>query len=82
VLLYKAKALNGLKMHTAARDTLTPLLRRKKGRSESLMLAVRYERGLTYEALGQHKRARSDFERVFAADPDFENVSARLAVDR
>jgi len=78
LLLYKARALNGLKMHTAARDILTKMLRRKKDRSDDLMLALRYERALTYESLGQAKRARSDFEKIYAEDPDFEDVAKRL----
>jgi tetratricopeptide (TPR) repeat protein len=79
ILLYKARALNGLKIHTAARDILTKTLRRKKNRSEDLMLALRYERALTYESLGQPKRARSDFEKIYAEDPGFEDVEKRLS---
>ena len=78
LLLYKTRALNGLKMHTAARDILTKALRRKKGRSEDLMLVLRYERALTYEALGHAKRARSDLEKIYAEEPDFEDVAERL----
>ncbi len=78
VLLYKARALNGLGMHTAARDTLTGALRRTKNRPQKLMLALRYERALTYEALGQAKRARSDLEKIYAEDPEFEDVAKRL----
>lgn len=81
LLLYKARALNGLNMHTAARDILTKTLRRKKDRSEDLMLALRYERALTYESLGHSKRARSDLEKVYAEDPDFEDVAKRLSDD-
>ncbi len=78
LLLYKAQALNGLDMHTAARDILTKTLRRKKGRSEDLMLALRYERALAYEGLGHGKRARSDLEKIYAEAPDFEDVAERL----
>jgi len=81
LLLYKARALNGLNMHTAARDILTKILRRKKDRSEDLMLALRYERALTYESLGQSKRARSDFEKIYAEDPDFEDVEKRWSAE-
>ena len=79
LLLYKARALNGLNMHTAARDILTKTLRLIKDRSEDLMLALRYERARTYELLGQSKRARSDFEKIYAEDPDFEDVGKRLS---
>ena len=78
LLLYKARALNGVNMHTAARDILTKTLRREKDRSEDLMLTLRYERALTYEALGQSRRARSDMERIYAEDPEFGNVANRL----
>lgn len=80
LLLYKARALNGLNMHTAARDILTKTLRRKKDRSEDLLLTLRYERALTYESLGHNKRTRSDLEKIYAEDPDFEDVKKRLGL--
>ena len=76
--LYKARALNGLAMHSATRDLLTETLRRRKDRAPSLLNALRYERALAYESLGQAKRARADLEAVFADDPDFEDVADRL----
>lgn len=80
--LYKARALLGLNMHTAARDLLTETLRRRKDRAVNLLNALRYERALAYESLGQPKRARSDLEAIFAADPDFEDVAERLKASR
>ena len=71
VRLYKARALNALGMHTAARDLLTGTLRRKKDRSTNLMNALRYERALAYRGLGYEKRADADLERIYASDPDF-----------
>jgi regulator of sirC expression with transglutaminase-like and TPR domain len=41
--------------------------------------AIRVDRGLAYEQLGQHGRARADLERVYATDPTFEDVRDRLA---
>ncbi len=78
LLLYKARALRGLGLLDAARETLTGTLRRKKGRSEELLRALRYERALVYEDLGQHRRARSELEKLYAEDPDYEDVAARL----
>lgn len=78
ILLYKARALRGLSMNDAAKEILTAALRRKKDRSRDLMLTLRYERALTYDALGQAKRARSDFEKIYAEDPDFDDVAKRL----
>jgi len=78
LLLYKGMALRRLKLLTAARDTLTAALRRTKDRPDELLRAIRYERALVYDALGQAKRARSEWGRVYAEAPDFEDVAARL----
>ncbi len=78
LLLYKARALRGLGLPDAARETLTTALRRKKGRSAELLRAIRYERALVYEDLGQHRRARSEFEKLYAEAPDYEDVAVRL----
>ncbi len=75
LMLYKAKALRHLGLATAARDTLTAALRRKKGRSGDLLRALRYERALAYEDLGQKSRARAEFEKLYAEDPDYEYVA-------
>jgi tetratricopeptide (TPR) repeat protein len=77
-LLYKAKALSTLGLHTAARDVLTAALRRKRGRSAELLRVLRYERGRVYESLGQHRRARSEFEKIYAECPTYEDVESRL----
>ncbi len=80
LLLYKARALRGLGLLEAARETLTGALRRKKGRSEELLRALRYERALVYEDLGQRRRARSELEKLYAEAPDYEDVAARLGL--
>jgi len=80
LLLYKARALRLLGLLEAARDTLTTALRRRKDRPEHLLGALRYERGLVYEAMGQKRRARAEFEKLYAEDPDYEDVAARLGL--
>ncbi len=80
LMLYKAKALRCLGLATAARETLTAALRLKKERSEDLLRALRYERALTYEDLGQKSRARAEYERLYAEDPDYEDVAERLGL--
>ncbi len=40
--------------------------------------ALRHERGCVYEDLGQQARARREFERIFAEDPDYADVRQRL----
>ncbi len=80
LLLYEARALRGLGLHEAARTTLTAALRRRKDRSPELLRAIRYERALAYQALGQARRARSDWEKIYAEAPDYEDVAARLGL--
>jgi tetratricopeptide (TPR) repeat protein len=80
LMLYKAKALRGLGLPIAARDTLTAALRRKKDRSKELLAALRYERALVYEDLGRRSQARSAFEKLYAESPDYEDVATRLGL--
>jgi tetratricopeptide (TPR) repeat protein len=82
LLLYKARALRGLGLLDAARETLTGALRRRKARSEELLRALRYERALVYESLGKPRRARSELEKLYAEDPDYEDVAMRLGIDQ
>jgi len=78
--LYKAKALRKLGLLTAARDTLTKTLRRKKDRSDEVLRALWYERALVYEELGWEKRYRKALEKLYAEDMDYEDVGARLGL--
>jgi len=80
LMLYKARALRTLGLHTAAREVLTAALRKKKGRSEELLRALRYERACLYADLGQAARARSEFEKLYAEDPGYEDVAERLGI--
>ncbi|OQX61710.1 MAG: hypothetical protein B5M56_08285 [Desulfococcus sp. 4484_241] len=80
LMLYKAKALRRLGLATAARDTLTAAMRRKKGRSGELLRALRYERALAYEELGQKSRCRADLEKLYNEDPDYQDVAQRLGL--
>jgi len=81
LLLYKARALRWLGLLDAARETLTGALRRRKARSEELLRALRYEEwALVYEDLGQRRQARSELEKLYAENPDYEDVAARLGL--
>ena len=80
LLLYKARALVRLGIFQAALDTLSLCLRRPKNRTEDVLRAVRYERALVYEKLGQLKKSRSDFERIYAECPSYEDVARRLGI--
>src|SRR5262249_6517068 len=63
LLLYRAKALRGLGDVNAACEVLSEALKRKKDRPEELLHALRYERALVYEDLGQSRRARTELEK-------------------
>jgi tetratricopeptide (TPR) repeat protein len=80
LLLYKARALRGLGLPDAAREVLSKALRREKDRSEDLLRALRYERALVYEELGQRQQARRELEKLYAEAPDYEDVAARLGL--
>jgi tetratricopeptide (TPR) repeat protein len=80
LMLYKAKALRAQGLFTAARDTLTAALRRTKDRGKDLLLALRYERALVYADLNQHKRSRTELEKIFAQHAEYEDVRERLKV--
>ena len=82
ILLYRGRALAALGMPDAAIDVFTLANRRRKDRPAGLLHQIRYERALLYEAAGQRARARSEFERIYAADPGFEDVRARLELSR
>ncbi|MFQ5890874.1 MAG: DUF4236 domain-containing protein [Gemmatimonadota bacterium] len=80
LLLYKARALRALGLMEAARECLTVTLRGKSGRPEDLLRALRYERALVYQGLGQRRRARRALEKLYAEDPDYEDVASRLGL--
>lgn len=80
LLLYKGRALARLGLSQAAADTFTTALRRRKDRSEDLLRQIRYERSLTYDAVGRRAAARRELERIYAEAPDFEDVASRLGL--
>ncbi|GIU84040.1 MAG: hypothetical protein KatS3mg008_0815 [Acidimicrobiales bacterium] len=80
LLLHRARAFIGLGLHEAALETLTAALRRKAGRPPELLRAIRYERAGVYEKLGRRKSAQRDLERIYADDPGYEDVAARLGL--
>ena len=80
LLMYKGMALHRLGLLAAARDTLTAALRRTKDRPDELLRAIRYERALVYDAMGQAQRAQSELGKVYAEDPGYEDVAVRLGL--
>jgi len=80
LLLYKGRALRRLGLAGAAKTTLSGALRRRKGRTDELLHAIRYERAMAYEDLGQHSRARQDFECIYSDASDYADVANRLGL--
>jgi tetratricopeptide (TPR) repeat protein len=80
LLLYKARALRKLGLSEAAKEALTIALRRKKGRGEELLRAIRYERALVFEDIGRKAQARRELERLYAEAPDYADVADRLGI--
>lgn len=59
---------------------IVPRTQGKKGRSNDLLRTLLYERALVYEELGHRKRARAEFEKLYAEAPAHEDVAARLGL--
>ncbi|WP_114965086.1 DUF4236 domain-containing protein [Alkalilacustris brevis] len=80
ILLYRGRAMAALGLPDAAIDVFTLANRRRKDRPEALLHQIRYDRAALYHETGQRARARREFERLYAADPGFEDVAERLGV--
>ena len=78
LLMYRGKALRRLGLLDEARQVLNVAIRRKKGRSEELIRAIRYERACVYEELGRRRQAKTEFEKIHVETPDYEDVAERL----
>jgi len=52
--------------------------RRSKDRPDGLLHQIRYDRAVLYEQVGRKAQARREFERLYAADPNYEDVAERL----
>jgi tetratricopeptide (TPR) repeat protein len=63
----------------AGLEVFTAALAKTANRDAGLLNAVRYDRALLLDQLGQAKRARGDLERIYAVDPGYEDVGDRLA---
>ncbi|MBZ0252365.1 MAG: DUF4236 domain-containing protein [Candidatus Methylomirabilis sp.] len=80
LLYYRTLAFKTLDLRDAAIATATTALRRRKDRSQDLLLALRYERALLHEAAGDERRARAEWEKLYAERPDYEDVRKRLGI--
>lgn len=79
IIHLRAAAQVALDQRTGALDSFRAALAKTAGRDQGLLLAVRYDRALALERWGQHAKARADLERIYAANPAYEDVAARLS---
>jgi tetratricopeptide (TPR) repeat protein len=68
--------------NTGAMESFREALAKTSGRDPVLLMAVRYDRALAYEHIGQTAKSRADLERIYGADPRYEDVAARLGAAR
>jgi tetratricopeptide (TPR) repeat protein len=79
LLHLRGRALLALRRHHAAVASLRDALAKTANRDPELLKAVRYDRALAYEGVGDESRARKDLGRVFTMDPNYADVRERLA---
>ena len=80
LLLYRGRALAHLGLANAAIEVFTLALRRRKDRADDLLRKLRYDRAVLYDQVGRKGLARRELERIYAEEPGFEDVRARLGL--
>jgi hypothetical protein len=78
LLLYKARALRNLNLLDASLQILNQCLRKSSNLNDDLRKALRYERTLLYESAGQARKAKAELQKLYADQPDYEDVAKRL----
>lgn len=79
VILY-GRAMQEQGLHEAAVSVFGAALRRKKGRSPSLLREAAYRRALSYRKLGRRAQADRELQKLYAEDPTFRDVARLLSV--
>jgi tetratricopeptide (TPR) repeat protein len=78
-MIFYGIALLGKGMPDAAISVFSKTLRRKKDRSPELLRDGQYWRAVAYQETGKGSRAREEFEKLYAEDPNFRDVAEKLA---
>ena len=78
ISIYYGRAMQAQNLHEAAITVFTQALRRKKDRSTDLLNEALYWRAISYQAQGRADRANKEFQKIYAADPEFKDVAQRL----
>lgn len=80
ILYLRGYALHRLGLSKEAVKQFTSILRKKRDRPDELLLQIRYVRALIYEALGEKKKARNDYEAIYTINPKIGSVAAKLGL--
>jgi tetratricopeptide (TPR) repeat protein len=78
MMFYWAAMLTKQERYEAAKDVYMRALRKTKNRDPDLLKALQYARADMFAQWGKKAEARKYFEKLYAADPSFADVSERL----
>jgi len=78
IMIFYGRALHGKGLPDAAVTVFSKAVRRKKGRNPELLKEGRYWRALAYHASGKKSRARQEWEKLYAEDPNYRDVAQYL----
>ena len=78
ILYLRGAAMYRMQLADAAIKQFSAILRKKKDRPPGLMHQIRYLRGRLHEQNGNRTRARKDYELIYADDPGFKDIAARI----
>lgn len=76
-LLYTGLSFKEMGLYDAAVETLRKALRRKKNRSQEVLLTCRFELAEVLELKGDYKKAKTEYEKILAEAPQFRNAFER-----
>ncbi len=76
-LLYTGLSFREMGLYDAAVETLRKALRRKKNRSQEVLLTCRFELAEVLELKGDYKKAKAEYEKILAEAPQFRDAFQR-----
>lgn len=78
-LIWYGRAMQEKGLQQAAAEVFTEALKKKKNRSPLLLREAMYWRAVSYHRLGNTAKAFGEFQKIYADDPDYRDVSLRMA---
>lgn len=77
-LIWYGRAMQEKGLQQAAAEVFTDALRKKKDRNPTLLREALYWRAVAYDRLGKKSQAFGEFQKIYAADPDYRDVALRV----